>query len=135
MLCVKPSTDDELKNKIFKTVEIEGDHPELLTAVENGSLVGYIAVDPVDRVLRLPEMKIFSCTSYDAPTQNDRELAEYLIRAAGNYAYNRLMTTLSCDNLGLKTILMPFGFKEIDNKLQLDIKVLFKKCENCSSGH
>lgn len=135
MLCVKPTNDESLKNEILKTAEIKGDNPDVLTAVENGSLVGYVVVDPVERVLMLPKLEIISCNSYDAPNQNDRELAEYLVRAAGNYAYNRLMTTLSCDNLDLKTILTPLKFKEIDNKLQLDIKVLFKKCENCSSKH
>ena len=69
------------------------------------------------------------------PGKDDFELAEYLVRAAANYAYNRLMSTLSFDDLQYKPILSRFAFEEIDNKFQLDIKVLFKKCENCLSGH
>lgn len=135
MLCVKPSDNAELKNEILSSVDIIGDSPELLTATENEKLLGYAAVDPVGRTLRLAKIEISDCKDYANPTAEDMELAEYLVRAAGNYAYNRLMTTLSCENDGYKAILKPFGFKEIDNKFQLDIKVLFKKCENCSAGY
>lgn len=135
MLCVKPSDDVKLKSEVLSSVDIIGKSPELLTATENGKLLGYVVVDPVGRVLRLAKIEISDCKDYANPTAVDMELAEYLIRAAGNYAYNRLMAALSCENDAYKAILKPFGFNEIDNKFQLDIKVLFKKCENCSLGH
>lgn len=135
MLCVKPTNDTELKNMILSSDNIKGISPEVLTAVENGKVIGYIAVDPVDRCLMILSIRIDSCKDFSSMTANDREIAEYLIRAAGNYAYNRLIQNLVCNNSDYKSLLEPFGFKEIDNKLQLDIKLLFKKCENCLSGH
>ncbi|MGN0499292.1 MAG: hypothetical protein ACI4F6_09580 [Acutalibacteraceae bacterium] len=135
MLCVKPTEDEKLKNEILGRVRTTGDKPDVLTAVENGSLLGYAALDPVGSELRLADFCIISCKDPENPTAEDMEIAEYLVRAAGNYAYNRLMSTLSYDSLAYKPLLKSFRFEEINNKLTLDIKVLFKKCENCSKNH
>ncbi|MCQ4022613.1 MULTISPECIES: hypothetical protein [unclassified Ruminococcus] len=135
MLCVKPTNDEKLKSEILSKNEIFGAKPDVLTAVESGRLLGYVAVDPIDRELRLANFNITDCDSLDNPSRDNLEIAEYLLRAAGNYAYNRLMLTLSCEIPEYKPILKRFGFEEINNKFQLDIKVLFKKCENCASGH
>ncbi|MGN0456323.1 MAG: hypothetical protein ACI4F2_05655 [Acutalibacteraceae bacterium] len=135
MLCVKPTDDENLKNEILGRVRITGDKPDVLTAVENGCLLGYAALDPVGSELKLADFSITSCKDPENPTAEDMEIAEYLVRAAGNYAYNRLMSTLSYDSLAYKALLKRFRFEEINNKLTLDIKVLFKKCENCSNNH
>lgn len=135
MLCVKPSYDEKLNKELIGTTRIIGDNPVLLTAIENEKLVGYAVLDPIGSDIRIASLNIPSMLDPENPDKDDFELAEYLVRAAANYAYNRLMSTLSFDDLQYKPILSRFAFEEIDNKFQLDIKVLFKKCENCLSGH
>ena len=135
MLCVKPTDDEKLKDEILSTLDIKGESPALLAATENDRLLGYVAVDPVGYDLYIPALSITDCSDYENLSQDEREIAEYLIRAAGNYGYNRMLLNICCENLNLKPLLSRFGFKEIDNKLSLDIKHLFKKCENCGSNH
>lgn len=131
MLCVRPSDDAKFREKVLEKVKTESEFPEVLVAIENDNILGYVVVDPVGRVLKIKELFIDSCKNYLLPSSDDLEIAEYLLRAAGNYAYNRLMTTLSFESEKYSEILFPFGFKKNNNKIQLDIKVLFKKHKSC----
>ena len=134
MLCVKPTTDEQLKKEIFSAHGINSDLAQLLVAVENDKILGYTAVEPYMGKLTLYALSLTDCSDLNNMDGESREIAEYLIRAAGNYAYNRLLTALVCEDMSLKPVLSLFGFKEIDNKLSLDIKLLFKRCENCGSS-
>ena len=62
---------------------------------------------------------------------DDKEIAEYLIRAAGSYGLNRYILALETENKSFYNVFKQFGFAEVDNKLSIQLKVLFKKCENC----
>lgn len=132
MLCVKPATDTEFEKSILKNCTITGKEPRLLTATQDGELLGYIAVDLVKGKENIIDFNISGCENYDHPTGTQHEIADYLIRAAGNYAMNRGVIVLSTQLAHFYTLFKLFGFTEIDNNLTIHLKVLFKKCENCS---
>lgn len=132
MLCVKPTEDKELENRILSECKITGVAPCLITAEEDNKILGYIAVEQKGTHLNIIDYSIANCKDYNNLTKNEREIAEYLVRSAGNYAFNRCMLMLTTE---LETYFLhfsKFGFKESDNKYSIQIKDLFKKCENCS---
>ncbi len=131
MLCVKPCTDIEFKEQVLSTLGYNADSAELLTAEENGRLLGYAAVKQLGQNLEILRLSIMSCTDYSSPTEEDSEIAEYLVRAAANYAYNRMLTTLSCSLPEFSTILLRLGFDKVDNLCEINIKKLFNSCKNC----
>lgn len=132
MLCVKPTDDKILEQSVISGCKIKGGQPRLITAVENNQVLGYICVDPTGTVLNIAGFNITGCENYNNPTNGQREIADYLIRSAGNYAFNRYMLTMECEIREFFSLFKLFGFTEIDNKLTIHLKVLFKKCENCS---
>lgn len=132
MLCVKPTEDKELENRILSKCTITGVAPCLITAIEDNNLLGYIAVEQKGTHLNIIDYSITNCKDYNNLAQSEREIAEYLVRSAGNYAFNRCMLMLTTELKEYCTHFSKFGFKEIDNKYSILIKDLFKKCENCS---
>lgn len=132
MLCVKPTDDKNFEKDILSKCKITGVAPCLITAVENNNLLGYIAVEQKGTHLNIVDYSITNCEDYDNLTKEEREIAEYLVRSAGNYAFNRCMLALTTELEKYFSHLSKFGFKEIDNKYSIQIKDLFKKCENCS---
>lgn len=131
MLCVKPCTDNQYKEQALSTIGLSGDSAELLTAEENGRILGYAAVKPQGMKLEILKLSITDCADYSAPNNDNMEIAEYLIRAAGNYAYNRMIPMLCCAQTEISTILLKFGFEKIDNIMVVEIRKLFNSCKNC----
>lgn len=132
MLCVKPTDNLDFEKSVLNKIKVQSDMPRVLTAEENGNMLGYIAVDPIGTKLDIVDFSLTDCNDYDSLNANQKEIAEYLLRAAGNYAFNRNMLTLETKLVKYRKLLEQFRFTEMDNKFSLHLKVLFKKCENCA---
>lgn len=131
MLCVKPLDDQNIVQAVREQYQIPAQNGRLLTAVEQGKTLGLVYVEQKTDRLFLHALEVTGCLDYEHPTGEDLEIAEYLVRAAGNYAYNRLLPVLECARIPAFPLLKRFGFKQIDQNYQLALKVLFKKCKNC----
>lgn len=131
MLCVRPCSDEQYKEQVLLDLGLSGDSTELLTAEENGRILGYAAVKPQGLELEILSLSIADCADYSAPNDDNMEIAEYLIRAVGNYAYNRMIPALSCVLPELDAILIRLGFEKIDNLSRINIKKLFNSCKSC----
>lgn len=131
MLCVKPCDDQGTVSNILNKCKIAGTEPRVLLCTEYGKTLGYIVVDKTGGILNIPSFSITDCKDYENPNKDDKEIAEYLIRAAGSYGLNRYILALETNNKEYYSIFKLLGFKEIDNKLSISLKLLFKKCENC----
>ncbi|HHZ06524.1 MAG TPA: hypothetical protein GX401_07050 [Clostridiales bacterium] len=132
MLCVKPTENLSLEKDILSKCAVMGKEPRLITAVEDNEILGYIAVDLILGEERIIAFNISGCENYDHPTGVQWEIADYLIRTAGNYAMNRGVVKLTTDLESKFTLFRLFKFTELDNKFTVYLKDLFKKCENCS---
>lgn len=131
MLCVKPTADRALETKILSTLTVKGKEPRLITALENEETLGYIAVDPIGTTLHLIGFSLTNCTDYTTLSKNQREITDYLIRTAGNYAFNRGLLTLQNEQKEFDNLYRQFRFTQVDDKLSVHLNVLFKKCESC----
>lgn len=134
MLCVKPvDTTEELK-KILEAVKILGSAPRVLIATENEKELGFVVVDPLKEELRIAELVISGCDSFKSITKEDLEIAEYLVRAAGSYALNRMIMKLSCDKEEVFDVLDGFAFKRSEGRSEIFLTNLFKKCDTCEKS-
>lgn len=131
MLCVKPLDDQNVIQAVLEQYQITAQNGRLLTAVEQGKTLGFVYVEQKADRLFLHAFEVTGCLDYGAPAGEDLEIAEYLVRAAGNYAYNRLLPVLECARIPALPLLKRFGFKQFDQNYRLALAVLFKKCENC----
>lgn len=131
MLCVKPVDDQQTVQAVLERYRIDSENVRLLMATERGQTLGFVLVQPQKDKLFLHAFEVCGCMEHKLPTNDDLEIAEYLIRAAGNYASNRLLPVLECAEMPSLPLLRRFGFKQYDQKYRLELKVLFKKCENC----
>lgn len=133
MLCVKPQDDPNIVQAVLKQFQLSV--PEqagrLLTAEEQAKTLGFVYVEQKTDKLFLHVFEVTDCADYGHPAGEDLEIAEYLVRAAGNYAYNRLLPVLECARIPALPLLRQFGFKQFDQNYRLALEVLFKKCENC----
>lgn len=134
MLCVKPTENHQLEQNILsKCKAMQG--ARVLTAQQDEQQLGYIAVYPQGTQLHIIDFEITGCENQEALTGEENEIAEYLIRAAGNYAFNRQMLTLESGLTNWNAVFKKFRFTEINNNFSLHLKELFKKCESCSGEH
>lgn len=133
MLCVKPLDDPGVVQAVLKQFQLSvpARTGRLLAAEEQGKTLGFVYVEQKTDRLFLHVFELTDCADYGRPTGEDLEIAEYLIRAAGNYAYNRLLPVLECARIPALPLLQRFGFKQFDQNYRLALEVLFKKCENC----
>lgn len=131
MLCVKPDDNKTFTEPILKSCKIKGTEPRVLHCIENGITKGYIVVDKIGGILNIPDFCIMANPTLINLSADDKEIAEYLIRAAGSYGLNRYILALETENKSFYNVFKQFGFAEVDNKLSIQLKVLFKKCENC----
>lgn len=131
MLCVKPLDDQNVIQAVLEQYRITAQNGSLLTAVEQEKTLGFVYVEQKADRLFLHAFEVTGCLDYSAPAGEDLEIAEYLVRAAGNYAYNRLLPVLECARIPALPMLRRFGFKQFDQNYRLALAVLFKKCENC----
>lgn len=131
MLCVKPVDDKQMVRAVMEQYRVKSESVRLLTAEEQGKTLGFILAEPQKDKLFLHAFEVCGCLDYVRPAGDDLEIAEYLVRAAGNYASNRLLAVLECADMPSLPLLRRFGFKQYNQKYRLELKVLFKKCENC----
>lgn len=131
MLCVKPVDDNQAVQDILDRYGIAAENARLLLAQERGQALGFVLVEPQKDKLFLHAFEVCGCMDYGLPVNDNLEIAEYLVRAAGNYASNRLLPMLECADMPALPLLRRFGFKQYDQNYRLELKVLFKKCENC----
>lgn len=131
MLCVKPVDEKRTVKDAFEKYNIKSQNARLLLAEENGRTVGLEVVEVQNTRLNILALDITDCEDYNNPTRDNLEIAEYLIRAAGSYALNRMLLGLDCTLFELEGLLKRFNFKQNEHKISVDLKVLFKKCENC----
>ena len=134
MLCVKPVDEAGIAGPVFEKYHISSGNARLLMADERGTVLGFVLVEPKGDRLYLRALEIYGSTNRPAPdggAEDSAEIAEYLIRAAGSYALNRMLSGLDCGLAVAETIQFRFGIKQNGQKYSIELKELFKKCKNC----
>ncbi|HIR02708.1 MAG: hypothetical protein U0M23_05045 [Acutalibacteraceae bacterium] len=134
MLCVKPVDDMGVVRPIMEKYNISSEHARLLMADERGTALGFVLVEPKEGRLYLHALEIYpgaGQASAQGGTDDSMEIAEYLIRAAGSYALNRMLSGMDCGLTVAETIQFRFGIRQNGQKYSIELKELFKKCKNC----
>ncbi len=126
MLTILPSKDKE----IIEKCRPETDLAEALVSREKGQELGYICVEQVGDVLKIIGMELYYCADMKKLSQKDRIDGDCLVRAAGSYALNRNISIMESEKEELFDLLLQLGFRQIDDKVRINLSQLFKPCKN-----
>mgnify|MGYP005774463117 CR=1 FL=1 len=131
MLTISPEKDKLFLEKIFSNCHADGMEPAVLTAKENGKLLGYAAIDLKDYTVRILEFAMVGNEKLTGLSTEEQQLADSLIKAVASYAMNRNVFLLSSSYEPAFPLLTSFGFQQNDNKMRIDLSRLIKKCKRC----
>ena len=103
-----------------------------LTAFENGVFLGYIIVKEEKTSLTIKGFEMMDCKDYIHLDSLYSQLAQLLIRAAGNFAFNRGILKMTGDLDSLFFVCTALNLNDGEDSVEIDIKKLFKPCEHKS---
>lgn len=126
MLTILPSEDKEILKKCCPKT----DRAQVLVSAEKGQEIGYICVEQNGSVLDIIGMELYYCLNTKNLSRKDRIDGDCLIRAAGSYALNRNLWVMESEKRELFGLLIQLGFREIDDKVIINLNQLFKPCKN-----
>ena len=131
MLTISPEKDKLFLEEVFGRCNADGMEPAVLTAKENGTLLGYAAIDLKDYAVRILEFAMVGNEKLTGLSVEEQQLADSMIKAVASYAMNRNVFLLSSDYQPAFPLLESFGFQQNDNKMRIDLSRLIKKCKRC----
>lgn len=131
MLTISPEEDNLFLEEVFSRCNADGIKPVVLAAKENGTLLGYAAIDLEDYAVRILEFAIMGNERLIGLTAEEQQLADAILKAAASYAMNRNVFMMNSAYLPAFPLLKSFGFQQNDNKMCIDLSQLIKKCKRC----
>ena len=131
MLMISPEKDKPFLDEVWTRCGADGKDPAVLTAREDGRLLGYVAVDLKDYAVRILEFSLTGRESLEGLTPEEGQLADSMIKAAASYGMNRNVFLMNSDYQPALALLSWFGFRQNDNKMRIDLSQLIKKCKRC----
>lgn len=129
MVKVSPEKNKDVISKILTQHSLSDDHT-VISACEQGKLVGYVALKENGHTLDISVFNVLDCKDYTKPTANDKFLAELIIRSVANYGANRDMVYLTSEDNNLFFSSTLLGFNSSSDSVKIFIPGLLRKCSH-----
>ena len=130
MIKVSPEKNEEKIKEILSRHALDEDC-SILSAYENGEIVGYAVGKPNGHAFDIKAFCVISCKDYTKQSAEEKFIAELLIRSVGNYACNREMILLTGEDNNLFFTAVQLGINSSSDSVRIFIPQLFKKCDSC----
>ena len=129
MVKVSPEKNKDVINKVLTQHSLNDEHT-VVSAYEQGELVGYVALKENGHTLDVSVFNVLACEDYTKPTANDKFLAELMIRSVANYGANRDMVYLTSEDNNLFFTSTLLGFNSSQDNVRIFIPGLLRKCSH-----
>ncbi len=133
MISVLPVPEKE-KDKFCKTHPVCREFSCIYSAVEAGKEIGWFSVREEENRLVIPQMQLTGRAAGEAMSEEEKLLAELMIRSAASYALNRYIPEIGCEEASLESFLPELKFeKDSVGIYTIKLQKLIHKCAGCQN--
>ena len=131
MISVLPVPEKE-RVRFCETHPVCREYSCIYSAVEGGREIGWFSVREEENRLVIAQMQLTGRSAAKAMGEEEKLIAELMIRSAASYALNRYLPELCCEEASLESYLPELKFeKNSVGVYTIPLQKLIHKCADC----
>lgn len=133
MISVLPVPENEREQ--FCTVHpVCREYSCLYSATEGGIEIGWFSVREEENCLIIPQMQLTGYAAGNPMNDEEKMIAELMIRSAASYALNRYLPEICCEEASIEAFLPEMKFtKNSVGIYTIQLQKLIHKCAGCQN--
>lgn len=133
MISVLPVPEEE-RQDFCASHPVCRDYSCLYRAAEAGVELGWFSVREEENRLVIPQLQLKNGAAGEQMGEEDKLIAELMIRSAASYALNRYLPEICCEETSVDTLLSELKFKkDALGVYMIQLKNLIHQCANCQN--